>query len=291
VDEVLQKLEDELIHEDKDYKLTVRQKEHWIKYAITKEYPGGMPWEDQAEKKKKLQAANNSRLGFVFHVHRPDEQHLATLLERAKYRNLWYEHWGGVAFTVEQPGFTTPAGVKDRYIEMVQSHCEMQLSMGAATIPGIVTATRKFVLCLTPDENGQPREPTEKSLMDILRMMEIADKKVWICVTRESNGIHTGYFSSVVEEIKAYVAAFIRCPAAQVYYWLKRKGCIGDDVNRLIRKCFTVEQQQKVTKSKYIKEKGIAVMKDSDEDDIINAANKTGLFDRHVSRPIRKGTT
>ncbi len=66
---------------------------------------------------------------------------------------------------------------------------------------------------------------------------------------------------------------------AQVYYWLKRKDCIGKDVNRLIRKCFTVEQQQKVTKSKYIKEKGIAVMKDSDEDDTINAANKTGLFD------------
>jgi len=40
-----------------------------------------------------------------------------------------------------------------------------------------------------------------------------------------------------------------------------------------------VEKQQKVTKSKYIKEKGIAVMKESDEDDIINAANKTGLFD------------
>jgi hypothetical protein len=40
----------------------------------------------------------------------------------------------------------------------------------------------------------------------------------------------------------------------------------------------TVEQQQKVTKSKYIKEKGVAVMKDSDEDDIINAVNKTGLF-------------
>ena len=166
---------------------------------------------------------------------------------------------------------------------MVQSHGAMQLSMGAATILGIVTATRKVVLHLTPDKNGQPREPTEKSLMDILRLMEIADKKVWLCVTRESNGIHTGYFSSVIEEIKAYVAAFIRCPAAQVYYWLKRKGCIGEDVNRLIRKCFTVEQQQKVTKSKYIKEKGVAVMKDSDEDDIINAANRTGLFDMSLS--------
>ncbi len=104
------------------------------------------------------------------------------------------------------------------------------------------------MLRLTPDENGQPREPTEKSLMDILRMMEIVDKKVWLCSTRESNRIHTGYFSSVVEEIKSYVAAFIRCPAPQVYYWLKCKGCIGDNVNHLIRKCFTVEQQQKVTK-------------------------------------------
>ena len=162
---------------------------------------------------------------------------------------------------------------------MVQSHGAMQLSMGVATIPGIVTATRKFTLWLTPDKNGQPREPNKKSLMDILRLMEIADKKVWLCVTRESNGIHTGYFSSMVEEIKSHVAAFVRCLAAQVYYWLKRKGCIGEDVNRLIQKCFTVEQQQKVTTSKYIKDRGVAVMKDVDEDDIINAANKTGLFD------------
>ena len=87
VDEVLKKLENELIQDDNDYKLTVRQKEQWIKYAITKEYPGGMPWEDQAEKKKKVQTASNSRLAFVFHVHRPDEQRLANLLEIAKYRN------------------------------------------------------------------------------------------------------------------------------------------------------------------------------------------------------------
>jgi hypothetical protein len=168
MDEVLQKLEDKLIHDDKDNKLTVRQKENWIKYAITKEYPGGMPSEDQAETKKKKQGSNNSRLAFVFHVHCPEEQRLATLLNSAKYRNLWHEHWGGVAFTVEQPDFSTPAGVKDRYIEMVQSHGTMQLSMGAATIPGIVTATRKFTLCLTPDKSGQPWAPTKKSLMDIL---------------------------------------------------------------------------------------------------------------------------
>ncbi len=40
-----------------------------------------------------------------------------------------------------------------------------------------------------------------------------------------------------------------------------------------------MEQQQKVTKSKYIKEKGFAIVKDSNENDIINAANNSGLFD------------
>jgi hypothetical protein len=239
-----------------------------------------MPWEDQEEKKKKKQGSNGSCLAFIFHAHCPEEQCLAILLNCAKYLNLWHKHLGGVAFMVEQPDFTTPAGVKDRYIKMVQSHGAMQLSMGVATIPGIVTATRKFMLHLTPDKNGQPRAPTEKTLMEILRLMEIEGKKVWLCINcKLSNGIHTGYFSSVVDEIKTYVAAFIRFSAAQVYYWLKHKGCLGKDVNRLIRKCLTVDQQQKVTKSKYIKEKGFAVMKDSNENYIINAANNLGLFD------------
>jgi len=164
VDKVLQGLEADLIENDKDYKAPIGQKGKWIQYAITKEYPGGMPWEDHEDKKKKKQGFNSARLAFVFHVHRPEEQHLATLLDHTKHLNLWHEHWGGVAFTVQQPDFTTPAGVKDRYIEMVQSHGAMQLSMGAATIPRIVTATRKFMLCLTPDKYGQPRGPTESPL-------------------------------------------------------------------------------------------------------------------------------
>lgn len=86
-------------------------------------------------------------------------------------------------------------------------------------------------------------------------------------------------FLSVVEEVKTHVAAFIRFPVAKIYYWLKCKGYLGEDISCLIRKCFTVDQQQKVTKSMYIKEKGFAVMKDSDENDIINAANNSGLFD------------
>ncbi len=193
---------------------------------------------------EKKQGSNSSWLAFLFHVHWPEEQCLAALLDCAKYVNLWrHKHWGGVAFTVEQPDLTTLPGVKDRYIKMVQSHRAMQLSMGAANIPGFVTATRRSALRLTPDKNRKPRVPTEESLTDILRMMEVAGKKAWLCIIHDSNGIHTGYISSMVKEIKTYVAAFIRCPVAQVSYWLKQKGCVGEDVNQLIRECFTVEQQ------------------------------------------------
>jgi hypothetical protein len=57
VDVVLQELEAELIKNDKGYNIPVGQKGKWIKYEITKEYPGGMPWEDQEEKKKKKQGS------------------------------------------------------------------------------------------------------------------------------------------------------------------------------------------------------------------------------------------
>ena len=91
MDKVLQELEAELKKNDKDYKLPVGQKGKWINYAITKEYPGSMPWEDQEDKKKKKQGSNSSRLVFIFHVHCPEGQRLAILLNCAKYLNLWHE--------------------------------------------------------------------------------------------------------------------------------------------------------------------------------------------------------
>ncbi len=52
-----------------------------------------------------------------------------------------------------------------------------------------------------------------------------------------------------------------------------------EDVNKMIRHCFTLSQQQKVTKSKYIKDLGRAKVEHSDADDIINAATTQGIYD------------
>ncbi len=87
-----------------------------------------------------------------------------------------------------------------------------------------------------------------------------------------ANGMTTGYFSSVVMVIKDHISAFVLCPAAQVYWCMHRRGCLTEDMNRLIRHCFTLSQQQKVTKSKYIKDAGLAVINKIDANDIINTA-------------------
>jgi hypothetical protein len=85
-------------------------------------------------------------------------------------------------------------------------------------------------------------------------------------LTAGTNGMSTGYFSSVVKDINAHVAAFILCSATQVYWWLFYRGFVMEDVNKLIRQCFMLSQQQKVNKLKYIKDE------ETDADVIINAA-------------------
>ena len=68
----------------------------------------------------------------------------------------------------------------------------------------------------------------------------------------------------MVKDIKEHVVAFFLCPGAQVYWWLCRRGCVMEDGNRLIRHCFTLLQQQKVTKSKYLKDLSHAAVDQSD---------------------------
>jgi hypothetical protein len=109
-------------------------------------------------------------------------------------------------------------------------------------------------------------------------MMEVEGRKVWICMARGSNGNYTGYFSSVVTLISTHVTNFIACPGAQVYWWLRRRGCLAKDVNKSVRHCFMLDQQQKITKSKYVPKMGYAILDKKDSDNIINAAAGEGIY-------------
>jgi hypothetical protein len=139
---------------------------------------------------------------------------------------------------------------------MIQTNGSVQLRMGTALLEGLINADTTFILLLLPDADRKARPLTATSVREIFSLMEINNKKVWICVSTGLNGRTMGYFSSVVQEISEHVAAFIACPGAQEYWWLRRCRCITADVNNLIRHCFTLSQQQKVMLSKYLKDLG-----------------------------------
>jgi hypothetical protein len=112
-------------------------------------------------------------------------------------------------------------------------------------------------------------------------MMEVNGRKVWICLARGLNGSYTGYLSSVMESINVHVMNFVACLGAQVYWWLICRGFLAEDVNQMIRHCFMLDQQQKVTKWKYIADKGYAILDEADLDERLDIYDTMlGLSDK-----------
>jgi hypothetical protein len=233
LDEELKNIKQILLKNDKEYKLTREQSNNWIRYVVMIDFPAGMPWEGTEEKKQK-QGTSNPRLAYGLHVHRPDYERLKSLLAYAKDNNIWDKVWGNTAYTIKTPAEKDPIGVENKYIHMVQTHQSVQLSMGAATIEEMLDVDTVFELQLLPDADRKPRQPTKTTVKEIFSMMMINEHKVWTCLSMGTNGMTTGYFSSIVPAIRDHVAAFVLCPAAQVYWWLHRKGCLTQNVNRLI---------------------------------------------------------
>ncbi len=162
---------------------------------------------------------------------------------------------------------------------MVQTRGLVQLSLGAVSINWVINVDSKFLLQLTPDVDGKPRDPTQTLVRDVFSMMEVNGRKVWFYLARGSNGSYTGYFSSIIESIKDHVTNIVACPGAQVYWWLRHRGCLAKDVNQMICHCFTLDQQQKVTKLKYIANKGYTLLNKVDLVDIINAVARVDIYD------------
>jgi hypothetical protein len=190
LDKELASLESTLLVTDRDHKLTKTLQENWIKYLVIKEFPARMPWED-AEEKKKKQGNNNARLAYVLQVHQPDYNCLKYLCQIAKQCKMWHKQRGNAAFTVEILESKSQQGEKTRYVQMVQTHGLVQLSLGAASINRVIDVDSKFSLQLTPEADCKPWDPTQTLVKDVFSMMEVNCRKVWVCLARGSNGSYT----------------------------------------------------------------------------------------------------
>jgi hypothetical protein len=75
---------------------------------------------------------------------------MKALLAYAKDANIWHKIWGNSTFTIETPDEKKSIKVKTKYIQMVQTHGSVQLSLGAAKIEGMIDANTVFKLRLLP---------------------------------------------------------------------------------------------------------------------------------------------
>ncbi len=125
------------------YKLSKNQRSKWLNYAVVQEFPAGMTWEG-AEEKKQKQGTNNACLVYMLHVHEPDYKRMKMLLAYVKDWKVLHKHWGNTAFTIKIPMKKNSQAQKTKYIQMIQTHGSVQLSMEAAMLEGLIDADTNF---------------------------------------------------------------------------------------------------------------------------------------------------
>ena len=77
---------------------------------------------------------------------------------------------------------------------MVQTHGSVQLSLGAASIYGVIDTDSKFSLRLTPGADGAPRAPIQTSLRGFFCMMEVNNKSMDMPSERIKRKLHRIFF-------------------------------------------------------------------------------------------------
>ena len=68
------------------------------------------------------------------------------LLRESKEQKVWQKYWGNTAFTVNLPEYDASPETKKKYIQMVNVHASIQLSIGHTTLPGILDLDTKYLL-------------------------------------------------------------------------------------------------------------------------------------------------
>jgi hypothetical protein len=84
-------------------------------------------------------------------------------------------------------------------------------------------------------------------------------------------GTVTGYFSSTDQEVRDHVPKIMNSIAAQIYYWLLKRGWTKEGIQEMFKYCFTNKQNRSISRSKYLQ--GVAKITDKEVcDDIITTA-------------------
>ena len=153
--------------------------------------------------------------------------------------------------------------------------------MGLANINGLVNFSKKCTLYRT-NEDGTAAPTIRKLVQSVMKYETLDEENIWLAkITRDSGGV-TGYFSCVLPEINTYTKEWTQFPPAQIYWFLICKGYKIEDVVRMIQGSFFIDEQMKVSKSRWSKSLRIAVVDNGDGMDSTNVAKKSRAYDTNL---------
>ena len=134
-------------------------------------------------------------MAYIIQVSNKDASKMDGLLREAKEQKVWQKYWGNTAFTVTLPEYDASPETKKKYIQMVNVHAAIKLSIDHANLPRILDLEKKISLPQLPDAEG-PRDPTKMLVWDVLSMMKIGSskKKIWTYVLTRAGVPSLGTF-------------------------------------------------------------------------------------------------
>ena len=74
-------------------------------------------------------------VGNITQVSSKGASRMEGLLREAKERNVWQKYWENTAFTVTLSKYDASLETKKKYIQTVNMHATIQLSIGYANLP------------------------------------------------------------------------------------------------------------------------------------------------------------
>ena len=274
-DSYLKPLELEMMKEDPYSFPAAIHAQPWPEYAFVLEQP--VSFERQAPGEWK--PFPPLRRAIHLQCAAADTDRLTRLISVAKSKTIWLNEFGK-CFPSEVSTRAMVEADSKNYSSVLNSHMAAIYSYGASYVPGLLRAREKITVECLPDAKGRIKSHT-LSAKDLLQEIEFNGKKVFQCVLRsDGNRRYQVYYKGKDPLTCAFVREFLKCPAAQAYFFLLKRGVKKNEADKFVRKCFDHTQLSKIKHASYNRTTKLAVVKlDEGEMDIVTAAREDDFID------------
>ena len=100
---------------------------------------------------------------------------------------------------------------------------------------------------------GGKSAPDKRSKVRVIKktMAGVNEERVFQGDWEKEDGTALTFFSNVIPDIQKYVDNWMTCPASNIHWFLIKKECVEEDVENMLKKCFSPEELIKIGKVSY----------------------------------------